>query len=86
MHQFERMEFESFFRGVEAIMDSYQGRPHWGKRHYQTAATLRGRYSEWERFEAVRVRLDPESRFENEYVRRVLGPVGSTRQSRPPEA
>ena len=35
------MEFETYFRAVERIMDDYGGRPHWGKRHYQTAATLR---------------------------------------------
>ncbi len=43
-HQYTGMEFESFFRGFEEIMDDYDGRPHWGKRHYQTAATLRERY------------------------------------------
>ena len=70
------MEFETYFRAVEAIMDEYGGRPHWGKRHYQTAATLAPRYPEWERFAAVRRRFDPEGRFENDYLRRVLGPVG----------
>ncbi len=74
-HQYRGMEFESFFRGFEEIMDSYGGRPHWGKRHYQTAATLRERYPEWDRFQAVRARLDPEGVFSNDYTRRVLGPV-----------
>ncbi len=74
-HQYSGMEFESFFRGFEEIMNSYGGRPHWGKRHYQTAATLRERYPEWDRFQAVRARLDPNGVFENDYVRRVLGPV-----------
>jgi FAD/FMN-containing dehydrogenase len=50
------------------------GRPHWGKRHYATAATLRPRYSEWDRFAAVRDRMDPDRRFANDYTRRVLGP------------
>ena len=77
VHQFAGMEFESFFRGVEGIMDSYGGRPHWGKRHYQRAATLRERYPEWDRFQAVRARLDPEGRFQNDYTRRVLGPSTS---------
>ena len=76
-HQYTGMEFESFFRGFEAIMDDYAGRPHWGKRHYQTAATLRERYPDWDRFQAVRARLDPDGRFENDYTRRVLGPVHS---------
>jgi L-gulonolactone oxidase len=73
VHQFRGMEFESYFRAVEAIMDEYGGRPHWGKRHYQTAATLRPRYPGWDRFQAVRERLDPERKFENDYLRRVLG-------------
>ena len=73
VHQYVGMEFETYFRAVEAIMDDYHGRPHWGKRHYQTAATLRPRYPEWDTFAEVRQRLDPERRFENDYLRRVLG-------------
>jgi FAD-linked oxidoreductase len=72
VHQYVGMEFETYFRAVEAIMDEYDGRPHWGKRHYQTAATLRPRYPEWDRFAEIRERLDPERRFENDYTRRVL--------------
>ncbi|MDT5391855.1 MAG: L-gulono,4-lactone dehydrogenase [Mycobacterium sp.] len=72
VHQYSGMEFESFFRGVEAIMDGFDGRPHWGKRHYQTAATLRPRYPEWDRFKHVRARFDPDGVFGNDYTRRVL--------------
>jgi L-gulonolactone oxidase len=75
VHVSRGMEFETYFRAVERIMDDYEGRPHWGKRHYQTAATLAGRYPEWERFQAVRARLDPGGVFVNDYVERVLGPV-----------
>ena len=73
VHQYVGMEFETYFRAVEAIMDDYDGRPHWGKRHYQTAATLRPRYPGWDTFAEVRERIDPERRFENDYLRRVLG-------------
>jgi L-gulono-1,4-lactone dehydrogenase len=73
VHQYRGMEFETYFRAVEEIMDSYGGRPHWGKRHYQNAATLRERYPAWERFQAVRARLDPNCVFANDYTRRVLG-------------
>ncbi len=72
VHMFEEMAFEPYFRAVEAVMDELDGRPHWGKRHFQSAATLRGRYPEWERFQAVRRRLDPEGRFANAYTERVL--------------
>lgn len=74
VHQYQGMEFERFFRGVEEIMAGYAGRPHWGKRHYLTAGTLRERYPQWERFAAVRERLDPDRVFANEHTRRVLGP------------
>jgi L-gulono-1,4-lactone dehydrogenase len=74
VHQYRGMEYETYFRGVEAIMDHHGGRPHWGKRHYQSAASLAPRYPEWDRFAAVRDRVDPERRFQNDYTRRVLGP------------
>jgi L-gulonolactone oxidase len=77
VHQYVGMEFETYFRAVEAIMDDYDARPHWGKRHYQTAATLRPRYREWDRFAEIRERLDPERRFENDYLRRVLTGSGA---------
>jgi FAD/FMN-containing dehydrogenase len=73
VHQYTGMEFEGFMRGVEAIMDGFGGRPHWGKRHYQTAATLRPRYPEWDRFQSVRAQFDPDGVFANDYTRRVLG-------------
>lgn len=79
VHQYTGMEFESYFRAVEAIMDEYGGRPHWGKRHYQTAATLRGRYPRWDRFQEVRARLDPGEVFSNDYSRRALGSVPAPR-------
>lgn len=77
VHTFEGMAFEPYFRAVEELMDGLGGRPHWGKRHFQTAATLRDRYPEWDRFAAVRARLDPAGRFANAHVERVLGPVGA---------
>lgn len=76
VHMYEEMEWEPYFRAVEAVMDELGGRPHWGKRHFQTAATLPGRYPDWERFQAVRRRLDPDGRFANDWTDRVLGPIG----------
>ncbi|MDX6699127.1 MAG: L-gulono,4-lactone dehydrogenase [Solirubrobacteraceae bacterium] len=76
VHMFKGMAWEPYFRAVEALMDGLDGRPHWGKRHFQTAATLAPRYPEWDRFQAVRARMDPEGRFSNAYTDRVLGRVG----------
>jgi hypothetical protein len=75
VHMYRGMAWEPYFRAVEAIMDELGGRPHWGKRHFQTAATLRPRYPDWDRFQAVRARLDPEGRFANDWTDRMLGPV-----------
>jgi L-gulonolactone oxidase len=74
VHQYHGMPYEEYFAGVEAIMDDYEGRPHWGKLHQQRAATLRTRYPEWDHFALVRDRLDPERTFANPYLDRVLGP------------
>ena len=68
------MEWRPYFEAVEEIMDSYGGRPHWGKRHFQTAATLAPRYPAWAEFQAARDELDPGRAFTNEYAERVLGP------------
>ncbi|HEY3827709.1 MAG TPA: D-arabinono-1,4-lactone oxidase [Solirubrobacteraceae bacterium] len=77
IHMYRGMAWEPYFRAVEGIMDELEGRPHWGKRHFQTAATLRPRYPDWDRFQAIRRRLDPAGRFANAYVERVLGPLPS---------
>ncbi|MGW0325259.1 D-arabinono-1,4-lactone oxidase [Nocardia sp. NPDC003183] len=73
VHQYQGMVWEPYFRACEAVFDAYDGRPHWGKRHFQTAETLRPRYPDWDRFTAVRRRFDPTGVFANDYVHRVLG-------------
>lgn len=73
VHQYRGMEWRPYFEAVEAIMREYGGRPHWGKRHFQTAATLAPLYPEWAKFQAARDELDPGRVFTNEYAERVLG-------------
>jgi len=82
VHMFKGMAWEPYFRAVEAIMDEYGGRPHWGKRHFQTAETLRPRYPRWDEWQAVRARLDPDGRFRNAYSDRVLGTNSNVRVER----
>jgi L-gulonolactone oxidase len=74
VHQYRGMQWRPYFEAVEAIMNEYGGRPHWGKRHFQTAATLAERYPRWVDFQAAREQLDPGRAFTNEYAERVLGP------------
>jgi FAD-linked oxidoreductase len=73
VHQYRGVPYEEYFQGVEQIMDDYEGRPHWGKLHYQRAATLAPRYPQWGEFIAVRDQLDPAGVFRNDYLDRVIG-------------
>lgn len=74
VHVFRGTPYEQYFRGVEEIMNDYDGRPHWGKLHFQNAEGLASRYPLWGRFQEARDRFDPQRRFTNEYLDRVLGP------------
>ncbi|MGH2880883.1 MAG: D-arabinono-1,4-lactone oxidase [Solirubrobacteraceae bacterium] len=76
VHMYRGMKWRPYFEAVEQIFYDLGGRPHWGKRHFQTEATLRPRYPEWDAFQAIRARLDPGGRFANAWTDRVLGPVG----------
>jgi L-gulonolactone oxidase len=73
VHQYHRRDHGSYFAAVEAIARSVGGRPHWGKLHDRTAEDLRPDYPHFDDFVAVRDKLDPERRFGNEYLARVLG-------------
>ena len=73
VHQYRGMRWRPYFEAVEAIMREFGGRPHWGKRHFQTAATLAPLYPRWDAFQAARDELDPGRVFANEYAARVLG-------------
>ncbi|WP_030440734.1 D-arabinono-1,4-lactone oxidase [Actinoplanes subtropicus] len=73
VHQFTGVEYEPYFRAVEALCRPLGGRPHWGKLHYRSAADLRPAYPKFDDFVAVRDRLDPARVFTNDYLDRVLG-------------
>lgn len=73
VHQYPGMPYEHFFDTVEQIMSDYDGRPHWGKLHGQTADVLRERYPRWDDAMALRDRLDPDRTFRNAYLDRVFG-------------
>lgn len=73
VHRYFREDPTQYFAAVETIMREFGGRPHWGKLHTQTAETLRDVYPRFDDFLRVRDELDPERRFANPYLDRVLG-------------
>ena len=73
-HAYPGTPYDAYFTDVEAIMWAHDGRPHWGKLHRRGADDLRGRYEGLDEFVALRDELDPDGRFANGYLDRVLGP------------
>jgi FAD-linked oxidoreductase len=69
------VDHDPYFSAVEQIMAEHEGRPHWGKMHNLDADRLGKLYPGFEAFVSLRDRLDPEGRFTNAYLDRVLGPV-----------
>ncbi|MFT4212004.1 MAG: D-arabinono-1,4-lactone oxidase [Microbacterium sp.] len=74
VHRYWREDPTAYFRAVEdLLLTGFDGRPHWGKMHTLDAGTLRARYPRFDDFLALRDRLDPDRRFANAYLVRVLG-------------
>ncbi len=62
----------AYFAGVERVLTSYGGRPHWGKLHTRTAADLAATYPRFTDFVELRDKMDPDRLFTNDYLERVL--------------
>ena len=73
IHRYHRQEKGAYFDAFQSIATSHGGRPHWGKMHTLGADYFRTTYPRFDAFVAVRDRVDPERRFGNPYLERVLG-------------
>ncbi|MEU6369165.1 D-arabinono-1,4-lactone oxidase [Streptomyces sp. NPDC046931] len=73
VHMFRGTPYQAYFTAAERIFTAHEGRPHWGKVHTRDAEYFAGVYPRFGEFTAVRDRLDPDRRFGNDYLRRVLG-------------
>ncbi|MFG2575155.1 FAD-binding protein [Streptomyces sp. NPDC048481] len=60
-------------RAVEAALEPFEPRPHWGKVFETPAGAVRGRYPRIDDFTALARVLDPAGKFSNAFVRDVLG-------------
>lgn len=72
-HVYQGTSHDEYFANIAAIARAHGGRPHWGKLHNETAESLAALYPDWDRFQAARSAADPEGRFSNAYLERVLG-------------
>jgi len=66
-------DYEPYFRAVDELLAGYQGRPHWAKLHYRSAAQLRAAYPRWDRWQSLRQELDPTGMFLNPYLEGLFG-------------
>ncbi|MTK02874.1 D-arabinono-1,4-lactone oxidase [Micromonospora sp. CP22] len=66
------LPYEDYFRDMETVFRQYGGRPHWGKKHWLTAAELRPLFPRWDDFQAARRRLDPDGVFLTPDLARLL--------------
>jgi FAD-linked oxidoreductase len=73
VHQSKGMEYEPYFRAVEEIMIAHDGRPHWGKMHFQRADYFEKMYPYWDRFLATRKQCDPDAVLVNDYLKELFG-------------
>ncbi|MER6676231.1 D-arabinono-1,4-lactone oxidase [Streptomyces sp. NPDC000983] len=74
VHMAKGTPFQRYFTAAERIFTAHEGRPHWGKVHTRDAEYFAGAYPRFAEFTALRDRLDPDRLFQNDYLRRVLGP------------
>lgn len=73
VHMFKGTPYQGYFTAAERVFTAHEGRPHWGKIHTRDAEYFSRVYPRFGEFTALRDRLDPERRFRNDYLRRVLG-------------
>jgi len=73
IHQYAGLPYQDYFARFESIVAEVAGRPHWGKLHSLDAGRLRALYPRYDEFRRVRAEVDPEARFGNPYLARVLG-------------
>jgi xylitol oxidase len=59
-------------RLLEAALDAFEPRPHWGKVFTTPAAVLRERYPRLDDFRALARELDPAGKFTNAFVQDLL--------------
>jgi FAD/FMN-containing dehydrogenase len=62
-------DYWGFLHDMDAILDRYDARPHWGKYHFTTPARMERLYPKYAAFKTLRRRLDPSGMFLNDLLR-----------------
>jgi len=66
-------DYWSYLRDIDAVLDPFDPRPHWGKLNFMTRGRMERLYPELDAFIAVRRRFDPNGVFLNDHLRPLVG-------------
>ena len=72
VHAYYQDDYQFFFELIEPIFRKHGGRPHWGKLNSLVASDFAALYPRWRDAMQVREQLDPQGRFLNDYLKKVL--------------
>jgi FAD-linked oxidoreductase len=72
-HVYKGMDYQRYFRELEALFIAHEGRPHWGKMHAQTSRYFQKVYPEFDNFLRIRAENDPDGIFLNSHLKGVFG-------------
>jgi len=67
--------YKAFFHGLEEVLQRFGGRPNFATLHFSDVSMLRNQFPEFDRFCAIRARMDPAGMFSSSYMDHTLGPV-----------
>lgn len=56
-------------RDADAVLDRYDGRPHWGKHHFMSPARMERLFPRYDDFKRLRREFDPDGVFLNDHLR-----------------
>jgi FAD-linked oxidoreductase len=73
VHMYKGMPHQEYFEAMEEILQSYGGRPHWGKMHTMRSNQLKKVYPMWDKFQEIRRQMDPDGVFLNPYLTELFG-------------
>ncbi len=66
-------DYLTFLRGMHNLFLDYGARPHWGKFHFFDKADAQSVFPEFDAFNAVRARFDPDNIFLNDVTAKLFG-------------
>lgn len=61
-------EVKQILPQIEAALEPFAARPHWGKLFTMPPATLQSRYAQLTQFKALMAKLDPAAKFRNQFI------------------